>query len=61
VWWRQEYAGERHRNSEKAGEGDRMSKTKTKPFDPAEYLDDSNAVAAYMSEALESGAGARDE
>jgi len=32
-----------------------MSKSKTKPFDPAEYLDDSDAIAAYMSEALESG------
>jgi hypothetical protein len=32
-----------------------MSKPKTKPFDPAEYLDDSDAIAAYMSEALESG------
>jgi probable addiction module antidote protein len=32
-----------------------MSKTKTRPFDPAKYLDDSDAIAAYMSEALESG------
>jgi len=31
-----------------------MSKAKTKPFDPAEYLDDSDAIATYMSEALES-------
>lgn len=31
-----------------------MSKAKTKPFDPAEYLDDSESVAAYMSDALES-------
>jgi probable addiction module antidote protein len=35
-----------------------MSKTKTKPFDPAEYLDDSDAIAAYMSEAQESGSPA---
>ncbi len=34
---------------------DRMSKVKTKPFDPAEYLDDSESIAAYMTEALESG------
>ena len=32
-----------------------MKKAKTKPFDPAEYLDDSDAIAAYMNEALESG------
>jgi len=32
-----------------------MSKPKTKPFDPAEYLDDSDSIAAYMTEALESG------
>lgn len=31
-----------------------MSKVKTKPFDPAEYLDDSESIAAYMSDALES-------
>ena len=31
-----------------------MSKAKTKPFDPAEYLDDSESIAAYMSDALES-------
>lgn len=31
-----------------------MSATTTKPFDPAEYLDDSEAVAAYLSDALES-------
>jgi probable addiction module antidote protein len=28
---------------------------RTRPFDPAEYLDDDNAIAAYMSEALETG------
>ena len=28
--------------------------TKTKPFDPAEYLDDSESIAVYMTEALES-------
>jgi DNA-binding phage protein len=32
-----------------------MSKAKTKPFDPAEYLDDSESIAVYMTEALESG------
>lgn len=32
-----------------------MSSTKTKPFDPAEYLDDSESIAAYLSDALESG------
>lgn len=32
-----------------------MSKAKTKPFDPAEYLDDSESIAAYLSDALESG------
>lgn len=31
-----------------------MSKLKTKPFDPAEYLDDIESVAAYLSDALES-------
>lgn len=31
-----------------------MSKTKTKVFDPAEYLDSSESIAAYMSDALES-------
>jgi probable addiction module antidote protein len=31
-----------------------MSKAKTKPFDPAKYLDDSESIAAYMSDALES-------
>jgi probable addiction module antidote protein len=31
-----------------------MSATRTKPFDPAEYLDDSESIAAYMSEAFES-------
>lgn len=31
-----------------------MSKTKTKPFDPAEYLEDSESVAAYLTDALES-------
>lgn len=30
-----------------------MNKAKTKPFDPAEYLDDSESIAAYMSEALD--------
>jgi probable addiction module antidote protein len=27
----------------------------TRPFDPAEYLDDDEAIAAYLSEALETG------
>lgn len=31
-----------------------MSKAKTKPFDPAEYLNDSESIAAYLSDALES-------
>ena len=29
-----------------------MSALKTQPFDPAAYLDDAEALAAYMSEAL---------
>jgi len=37
-----------------AGQGDEMSKTNTKPFDPAEYLDDSESIAAYLTDALES-------
>jgi DNA-binding phage protein len=28
---------------------------KTKPFDPAEYLDDKESIVAYMTEALETG------
>lgn len=32
-----------------------MSAAKTKPFDPAEYLDTSEGIAAYMTDALESG------
>jgi probable addiction module antidote protein len=32
-----------------------MSPTKTKPFDPAEYLDSPDAIATYMTEALETG------
>lgn len=28
---------------------------KTKPFDPAEYLDTREGIAAYMTDALESG------
>ena len=31
-----------------------MTNPSTKPFDPAEYLDDSESIAAYMSDALES-------
>jgi probable addiction module antidote protein len=27
----------------------------TKPFDPAEYLDDPEAIAAYLTEAFETG------
>jgi probable addiction module antidote protein len=30
-------------------------KNSTRPFDPAAYLDDDEALAVYMSEALESG------
>jgi probable addiction module antidote protein len=32
-----------------------MSKSKTRPFDPAEYLDDRESIAAYMTDALEAG------
>jgi probable addiction module antidote protein len=32
-----------------------MSAAKTKPFDPAEYLDTPESIAAYMTEALETG------
>jgi probable addiction module antidote protein len=32
-----------------------MTNHKTKSFDPAEYLDDSESIAAYLSEALETG------
>jgi len=32
-----------------------MSAPKTKPFDPAEYLNTPEAIAAYMTEALETG------
>ena len=31
-----------------------MTAIKTKPFDPAEYLDDKESIAAYLSDALES-------
>jgi probable addiction module antidote protein len=30
-----------------------MTTVKTRPFDPAEYLDSDAAIAAYMTEALE--------
>jgi probable addiction module antidote protein len=32
-----------------------MSAAKTKPCDPAEYLDTPESIAAYMTEALETG------
>lgn len=32
-----------------------MSKTMTRPFDPAVYLETDEALAAYLTEALESG------
>jgi probable addiction module antidote protein len=32
-----------------------MKAAKTKPFDPAQYLDTPGAIAAYMTEALETG------
>ncbi len=32
-----------------------MNILKTKPFDPAEYLDNDEAVASYMTDALETG------
>jgi probable addiction module antidote protein len=31
-----------------------MSNPSTQPFDPAKYLDDSESIAAYLSDALES-------
>jgi probable addiction module antidote protein len=31
-----------------------MSKVQTKAFDPAEYLDDSASIAAYLTDALQS-------
>jgi len=31
-----------------------MSNANTKPFDPADYLDDSESIAAYLTDALES-------
>jgi probable addiction module antidote protein len=31
------------------------AKVETKPFDPAEYLDIPKAIAAYLTEALETG------
>ncbi len=32
-----------------------MSAPETRPFDPAKYLDTSEGIAAYMSDALETG------
>jgi probable addiction module antidote protein len=32
-----------------------MNILKTKPFDPAEYLDNDEAIASYMTDALETG------
>ncbi|MHB8304087.1 MAG: addiction module antidote protein [Acidobacteriaceae bacterium] len=32
-----------------------MNNLKTKPFDPAEYLDNDEAIATYMTDALETG------
>jgi probable addiction module antidote protein len=32
-----------------------MSAAETRPFDPAEYLDSPEAIATYMTEALETG------
>ena len=32
-----------------------MNAVKTKPFDPAEYLDNDEAIASYMTDALETG------
>jgi probable addiction module antidote protein len=31
------------------------AKTQTTPFDPAEYLDNEEVIAAYLSEAIQSG------
>ena len=33
----------------------KKSKLKTKPFDPAKYLDNDDAIAAYIEEAIEIG------
>lgn len=30
-------------------------KAKTRPFDPAQYLEDSESIAVYMTDALETG------
>lgn len=43
------------RLAKKAGCGGEMKALKTKPFDPADYLDNDEAIAAYMTEALETG------
>lgn len=32
-----------------------MNTVRTKPFDPAEYLDNDEAIASYMTDALETG------
>lgn len=32
-----------------------MNNAKTRPFDPAEYLDDIDSIAAYITDALETG------
>ena len=32
-----------------------MNTVKTKPFDPAEYLDNDEAIASYMTDALKTG------
>ena len=33
----------------------KKAKLKTKPFDPAKYLDDDDAIAAYIEEAIDIG------
>jgi len=35
--------------------GEKVLRTKTKPFDTAEYLDSPEAVAAYLNEAFATG------
>ena len=55
LWGRQEHAREGHQNSQEAGLGGRMKALKTKPFDPADYLDNDETIAAYMTEGLETG------
>jgi probable addiction module antidote protein len=54
LWGRQKHTRERHQDGSKTSKGDKMTLSETKSFDPAEYLDDPEAIAAYMTDALES-------